>query len=783
MLLDREMPAGDTVRPPAWRAAERLGRRYLTACGIVGPVGEFLLRTAFARLPRHLPDRQLTRRLLYELRRGLARRPIAAPNTAGSAPSDRARPCLRPLPRGACERRPTARLRRAPRPGLPLVAWLSLVLATAGGLATWFGVWRAADGMSAIELPLILVFGLLALWLSQSLWTAVFGVPAMLAAQRAGSARWPVADKTGPRVALLMPIYNEDAARVFAGVGAMWRDLAATTVKDRVDFWILSDSTDPGAQLAELEAFTLLRAELPSGARVFYRRRPDNRRRKMGNIEHFLDRHGDRYAYGMILDADSLVSGATVARMVAAMDENPRLGLLQAPPTLIRARTLFARMLQFAASLYGPLLAFGTAAWAGDAANYWGHNAIFRIEPFRRHCRLPDLPGRPPLGGQILSHDFIEAAFMRRAGYEVRMDAGLGGSFEEAPPDLYRFLQRDRRWCQGNLQHTALLGVGGLHPASRLHLLLGIGSYLTSPLWLAFLILAGIAGAVGAGAGASAPGTALLLTVAGMLIAPKLLGLSLALLDPQRRKAYGGGVRLLLSALIEMLFSALLAPLTMVYHTAFVCRVLAGSAVDWRPQQRAASSRAVQDSLRHFVPPTLVGIAAALALLAVDPVLALWMSPVLAGPLLALPFAVLSARAGTAPATGTPRLLTTPEETAPPLVVVLAEALSQRSPAAAAVRLLERLLRDPAALSRHLALLAGVGPLPRPGPATMGRALRRCLASGPAGLDASERRILLACPPLLERLHIELWLRDQASVYRWPTQPVFEERRALVSAA
>jgi membrane glycosyltransferase len=127
-------------------------------------------------------------------------------------------------------------------------------------------------------------------------------------------------------------------------------------------------------------------------------------------------------------------------------------------PLIVNRTSLFARVQQFASRLYGPMLSEGLAWWSGSEGNYWGHNAIIRTRAFAEQAGLPRLPGRKPFGGEILSHDFVEAALLRRGGWDVRMAPQLYGSFEECPPSLPDLIVRERRWCQGNLQHEACTG-------------------------------------------------------------------------------------------------------------------------------------------------------------------------------------------------------------------------------------------------------------------------------------------------------------------------------------
>jgi membrane glycosyltransferase len=257
----------------------------------------------------------------------------------------------------------------------------------------------------------------------------------------------------------------------------------------RCELFVLSDTTDPDIWLAEIDAWQEMRGAVPGGERIFYRRRLRNVKRKTGNIEDFVTRWGGAYAYMLVLDADSIMAAGAMAELVRRMDANPDVGLIQAPPKLVRGRSPFARVLQFSGELYGPLSASGISYWALGEGNYWGHNAIIRTAPFADLCGLPLLPGKAPLGGEILSHDFVEAALLRRGGWQVWIADDLAGSYEEPPPTVADFATRDRRWCQGNLQHAKVLLARNLHWVSRLHLAIGIMAYVTSPLWLLFLLL------------------------------------------------------------------------------------------------------------------------------------------------------------------------------------------------------------------------------------------------------------------------------------------------------
>ncbi len=509
------------------------------------------------------------------------------------------------------------------------------------------------DGLTPLEDLILALFAVLFAWIASSFWISCLGAWRL----RQGSGALPSARHVGDsaargRTAIVMPVYNEDAESVFAGLAAMWESLREAGGGDRFDLFVLSDSTDAACRAAEEAAWRRLRAEAADPLRVFYRHRAPNRGRKSGNIAEFCEGWGALYDYMVVLDADSLMTGTTLVRLAALMDAHPRAGLIQVPAALVGGRSLFARFQQFASSVYGPVHAAGLAALQGPDGNYWGHNAIIRVAPFMRHCGLPILPGRPPLGGEILSHDFVEAALLRRAGWEVWLAPELGGSFEATPPTLLDHLKRDRRWCQGNLQHLKLIFAQGLRLPSRMHLALGVMSYASAPLWLALLVAsAAEALSVTGGPPVTYVGrypvlawpishTLALLTLASvtaaLLFGPKILAALILACDRDARRAHGGCAWLALGVVVESVFSTLLAPIMMLSHSWFVVSVLTGSGTGWGSQQRGGHGVTLNAAVRTFAPHTLAALAAGLGTWFWLPAALWWDAPLLTGLALAI---------------------------------------------------------------------------------------------------------------------------------------------------
>ncbi|MBQ8557881.1 MAG: glucans biosynthesis glucosyltransferase MdoH, partial [Alphaproteobacteria bacterium] len=365
------------------------------------------------------------------------------------------------------------------------VVLLSVVFAT----MKWAS-FMPTDVILPIRIGMIFLFCITFAWISLFFWSSVFGFVELLRHRKMpGIKRVPYETKLTTRTAILMPVYNEDPTSVFANLLAMARDLEKTGQEQAFDFFVLSDTTKPSVWIQEEALWMHVKELFPKNIQLYYRHRAKNTARKSGNIEDFCVRWGANYDHMIVLDADSLMAAETVVKMAQFMEVNTTTGIIQAPPMIINRHTFFARIQQFAGRVYGPIISAGLAYWQVWDSNYWGHNAIIRTRAFMECCGLPVFPGQAPFGGHILSHDFVEAALIRRGGWLAWMLPELKGSYEDCPPSMLDFAIRDRRWCQGNLQHLRILFSRKLHPVSRLHFTLGIMSYLSSPLWFLFLVL------------------------------------------------------------------------------------------------------------------------------------------------------------------------------------------------------------------------------------------------------------------------------------------------------
>lgn len=651
-------------------------------------------------------------------------------------------------------------------------------------------------GISPFALLLLLFFAALYAWISIGFWTSVAGFHILsrrfdrFAAVPANRSARP-AVSTKARTAILIPVYNEPVDRIFAGLYAVYRSVQQTGRLDLFDFFILSDTNIPDKWVEEEAAWRDLCLATGARDRIFYRNRRANIKRKSGNIADFCRRWGYNYRYMIVFDADSVMTGKTLLRLVAAMEKEPDIGILQTVPGALNAKTFFARLQQFASRLYGPMFSAGLHFWQLGDAQYWGHNAIIRVEPFMKHCALPTLSGKPPLGGEILSHDFVEAALMRRAGWGVWLAYDLEGSYEELPPNLLEELKRDRRWCQGNMQHLRLLFTKGLYPAHRALFLGGAMVYVSGLLWFFFLVMStaeAIYEALVPPVYFPAnhvlfprwpvwnPGWAITLAIstAILLFVPKLLAVCMASVKPGRAKEFGGVPRLWASAVTEALLSALLAPIRMIFHSKFVFVILCGREVGWNPQRRSSEGTTWLEALRFHGTGMAMGLVWSLVVLATNPSFFWWLTPILLSLVLSVPLSVLSSRPSAGKKARRLGLFLTPGEIAPPRELRWIESYMQQYPTSspclpwAKGQGFALAVADPRVHALHLSLLRKERTY-SPEIFSRRRELReKALALGPEGLSDAEKKELLCDPASLSALHRAVWtISDEASAARW----------------
>ncbi len=550
-------------------------------------------------------------------------------------------------------------------------------------------------GIDILEGILLVLFVGLFAWIAQAFVGALAGFVLIVGGHRArlGLDSAVALPTLASRTALLMPTYNEDPERLLNGLQAIYESVQATGQMAQFDFFVLSDTTRDDIRKHEEHAFRALRERIGNAANLFYRLRSDNRERKAGNVAEWVRRFGGAYPQMLILDADSLMTGDTIVRLVGAMERNADVALVQTLPMIVNGNTLFARMQQFAGRVYGPVIAHGIAWWHGAESNYWGHNAIIRTSAFAQQGGLPELRGPKPFRGTVLSHDFVEAALLRRGGWALHMIPNLGGSYEEGPPSLTDMLVRDRRWCQGNLQHSAVLPARGLHWVSRWHLLMGIGHYFTSPMW-AMLMLVGLAIPLyKAGLGLdmlTLPGFSpsaywrdqdperflwVFILTMSVLLAPKFMGWLTLFFDRDTRRGCGGVVRSFLSMLLETLLAALMAPVTMYVQSRGVAEVLSGKDSGWDAQRRDDGTLPWSGLVRSYGSVTVLGVVAGVMSYLISPSLAAWMAPVILGLLLSIPIVAFTSARGPGLVLRRWKIFSIPEEHTPPTVLVRAAEL------------------------------------------------------------------------------------------------------------
>ena len=791
-LLPKRFPSalrsqGSLDEFAAWRLEAALSRRFDGSAGAPPSAGD-----PFTSMPTpkrgHMVPEKIERRFFRRLLRGLLGRGAAAGDIEARKPLRRLRKHF-----------PWIRAARRRRVLLGVLVLIPSVVASGFMLNV-----LPRHGSTWIEIAIVFFFGALFGWISIGFWTALFGFFILLGRRDrfaitnlAPPDGAPIELDRGARTAIVMPICEEPVDRVFAGLQAIYQSVERTGTLDHFDFFVLSDSTDPDTWVKEEEAWFRWCRAVDGFRKIYYRRRRVRLHRKSGNVADFCRRWGKAYRYMIMLDADSVMSGNTLARLVYLMEHNPDVGMIQTAPRAVNRNSLFARVQQFAIRVYGPMFAAGLHYWQLGDGQYWGHNTIIRIAPFMHHCALPRLPGRPPLGGEILSHDFVEAALMGRAGWTLWLAFDLTGSYEEVPSTLLEEMKRDRRWCQGNLQHLRLLFTEGLFGAHRALFLNGVLGYVSALLWFAFLSLSTAEAIINVLAeyeyfphGPSLfpewpiwrPEWAYaLLAVTGcILFLPKVLSVVLLIVKERQTRLFGGVVRLTLSALFEILLSSLLAPIRMVFHSRFVVQNVLGRTVVWRSQGREDAETSWREAIRHHGFDTLFASAWGASLYWLNPDYFWWVTPIIGALILSIPTSVLASRVSLGEHTRRWGLFLISEERVPPpelrdLATFFDAAQRQAALLPPAQRKgFGRAAVDPYVNALRRALARGPRSLRPSIRAARRQLIERALVRGPAGVDTKERRVLLSDPDSITAVHERAWeiadpyLVDRRSVEREP---------------
>jgi membrane glycosyltransferase len=558
----------------------------------------------------------------------------------------------------------------------------ALVMTTIATLFALAAYALSAGGFGFADALLLLFFALTMPWSVIGFWNAAIGFIIMRFVRDPVAMVVPsvaVVRNNEPIVAstaIAIFVRNEPPERVIRNLDAMMREIELSGTASRFHLYILSDTSHADVAALEESGFNDLAARWRDRIPVTYRRRTINTAFKAGNFWDFCKRWGGQHEFAVTLDTDSFMTAAAIMRMVRVMQADPRLGILQGLVVGLPSTSAFARIFQFGMRLGMRSWTIGSAWWQSDCGPYWGHNAIIRIAPFVQHCDIPKLPDDGlfggVLGGHVLSHDQIEAALMRRAGYHVRVLPEEDLGWEENPPTLIEFIRRDQRWCQGTLQYGNFLFTPGLKPVGRFQLAFAMLMFLGSPAWIGLLV-------VGTLALAAAPtpadfirpgaGHALLAVILIMWFAPKIATVIDVLTRPTLRRAFGGTARFLFSVLTETVFFILLSPIMWVCHTLFLAGLPFGRVIGWIGQVRDDHSVPWSQALRQLWPHTALGVASLGLIAATHPSALPYAFLLAGGPALSIPLAVLTAR----PALG--RWLSRigvgrlPEETAPPVAL------------------------------------------------------------------------------------------------------------------
>ena len=524
-------------------------------------------------------------------------------------------------------------------------------------VVTWFAMlWLAAQvlgagGWTVVDMIMFVCFAFGTPWTVVGFWNSVIGLwllhfhkdpmGAVAPYAGAGDLATPITIKT----AVFMTLRNEDPARAIRRLRIVKESIDATGEGATFSYFVLSDTNRPEVAAAEEAAIAAWKAQDPDVARITYRRREENKGYKAGNVRDFCERWGKDYELMLPLDADSVMSGPAIVRLVRMMQAHPRIGILQSLVVGMPSSSAFARIFQFGMRHGMRSYTMGQAWWVGDCGPFWGHNAVVRIKPFVEDCDLPLLPGKPPLGGHVLSHDQVEATLMRRAGFEVRVLPVENGSWEENPPTMLDFAQRDVRWCQGNMQYIKLLDLPGLYAMSRFQLIWAILMFVGIPAWTLMIALLPVAAWEGQSVVDYPVGLAIFLYILFfvMYLSPKIAGLIDAVLTKGGVARYGGPMRFAVSAVLELVFSFLQGAISTIRTSIFMIGLAFGKSVVWGGQSRDAYGISWATAVRNLWPQTLFGVVVCGLLWMVNPAVFWWSLPLTAGYLVAIPCAVLTA--------------------------------------------------------------------------------------------------------------------------------------------
>ncbi|WP_433655062.1 glucans biosynthesis glucosyltransferase MdoH [Nocardia sp. CA-128927] len=584
---------------------------------------------------------------------------------------------------------------------------LSLLLLFAG----YHRLLRAA-GVSGTALVTVLVLFIpFAVFLSIGAHTWFLGALALALRRPANGLTWHVVQSPTEltvRSAIVVPIKNEDTAEVFGNIAAMRESLRDAGAEHLFDIYVVSNSDDPNCWVEEELAWQHV-ADSAEG--LYYWRRHRKKGKKPANIAEFCERWGSRYEYMVILDADSLMTAECMLALVGLMEHNPRAGIMQTATDYVKGRTLWARLQQFTIFSNTRIIQWGERVWQGGACPYIGHNAIIRIAPFMQHCGLPTLPGKPPFGGELLSHDFVEAALLTRAGWQVWLVPELAGSYEECPATLPEYFRRDRRWFQGDFVNLRLLWTPKLALISRIRFATAALRDMSPPVLL--VLSAVIIGS------AHAPGYA-----AGAVVLPLLawdfatrqswagvpavgFGISIRSTTPRRTPllaALGNGI-------LDQLIWLFNTPNRVLTHALYVVEIAAGRDIGWTTSRRSVNTALSHGTRRIYLCHTLFGIAAALLLIATDSWATWWLAPILICWICTIPIAqvfdscrvgALARRAG---------ILRTPEEYETPRIIARSEELARTLRQQLPVSAWQTVLHEDSAIAVHRAFLAHSAPL------------------------------------------------------------------------